>query len=150
VVDIPPEVQIRSTLRCGSVFYRKEESFVGDDPHYFVVLNRDPACDDRLVLINATSKLDKARARNLNPATLVIVTKGQYSDLRDDSAFEGDSTIVRTVDQLVAKAEQGEVTRLHGYMPDSIVQMLQAAVLASRQITGELKKLIDPNWVEPT
>jgi hypothetical protein len=151
VIDIPPDVQIRSTLRSGSVFYYTEDSFVGDDPHYFVVLNQDPANDDQLVLLNATSKVDKARRRTAgNPAVLVVVTRGQCQDLREDSAFIGDNAIVRTVDQLVEKALRQDVMRIHGYMPNGVVHQLKAAVLASREITGDVKKLIDPNWVEPS
>jgi hypothetical protein len=39
MIDIPPDVQIRATLRAGSVCYFSEETHSTDTPHYFVVLN---------------------------------------------------------------------------------------------------------------
>jgi len=60
-MQIDPEVQIDATKRPGTVYYFPEDSFGSDEPHYFVVLNAISQVDEKLLLVNATSQIEKRK-----------------------------------------------------------------------------------------
>jgi hypothetical protein len=61
-MEIPPDVRIKATITKGSVYYFKDESHEEDAPsHYFVVINAEPLSDRILILVCASSQLDKLR-----------------------------------------------------------------------------------------
>ena len=62
-MDLPSDIFIKASIRQGVVYYFKETSFNSDEPHYFVVLNRNAAQDSFIYLLNATSQVDKALVR---------------------------------------------------------------------------------------
>lgn len=145
MIAIPPDVQIRATLREGSVYRYHEETYDGPKAHYFVVLNPAPDQDSDLVLVHATSETDKAIARTKDhPDTLVLVTPAEYPEFyRQLSAFDCNTAYVKSVGQLIAKLRQGELT-LHAQMPLPVVQSLRAGVLASPVVDSQAQALLLP------
>lgn len=143
MIDIPANVRIRATVRPGAVFYYDEDTYVGDDSHYFVVLNVDPTATDDLVLVGATSQVTNAKRRTQRyPGTLVVLTPADYPDFTEpQSAFNGNEARVVTVGTLVAKLDEGAL-RLHSYMGMHLVERLRSAVLASPVVERTVKKMI--------
>ncbi len=48
MIDIPPEIRIQATIHAGSVYYFPEDTFISDEPHYFILINQDPIIDEAL------------------------------------------------------------------------------------------------------
>jgi hypothetical protein len=82
LVEIPPEVVIKSTIKAGSVYYFPDDSLHSPDPHYFIVVNINPLDDTVIILVCASSRIEKVKLRrNLcPPMTLVEVTPDEYND----------------------------------------------------------------------
>ncbi|MBN1459233.1 MAG: hypothetical protein JXA57_06840 [Armatimonadetes bacterium] len=144
MIDIPADIQIRSTLRSGSVLCYREDAHHDPKFRYFVVLNPQPEQDEELVLVTATSQIDKARVRTArNPSTLVLVTPSEYPEFTEDqSAFDCNNAYVKAVGQLVAKLEASELS-LHAYMPTEIVVRLRQGVRSSLVVDRRTKALLD-------
>lgn len=143
MIDISPDVQIRATLRPGSVFYFCEETHGTETPHYFVVLNHEPLADQVVVLACASSQVEKVRRRTARfPGTLVEVTRNQYLDFTADvTAFDSGNILTKTVPDLVRRLASGEL-RLKSEMPADIVANLRAAVKASPTVDRKIKALL--------
>ena len=81
-MDIPAHIRLLASIRTGSVYYFQEESLSSIEPHYFVVLNKNPRTEEFLVLVCASSKIEK-RKRAMEkfhfPAeTLVFISSSEY------------------------------------------------------------------------
>jgi hypothetical protein len=65
-------LELKLGLRSGSVFYFEARELTSTEPHFFVVLNRDPLGEELLLLTVFTSQIDKMRIRNRErPDTIV-------------------------------------------------------------------------------
>jgi hypothetical protein len=143
MVTIPPEVQVRATIRAGSVYYFPEESFSSEEPHYFIVLNHRPLADRVLLLACSSSRMDavRRRRRGLPPETLVVIGTTDYPGFTMDSIVDCNSVIAKTIDELIAKLIRGQLKSKVG-MDLEIVRRLRAGVLASPMVPEELKQVL--------
>jgi hypothetical protein len=143
MIDIPPEVQIRSSIRRGSVYYFKEHSFSSDVSHYFIVLNRYPATDRVLLLVCPSSQIEKVRhrRRNLPAGTLVEIKQDEYLDFAVDSIVDCNTVIQKTVGELVSKLSQGNL-KVKSTMPMEILGKLRSAVQLSPMVSEEDKEVL--------
>ena len=70
-------LEIRLSLRQGTVYYMAERGLSSVEPHYFVVLNRNPLGSKLLLLLVASSQVEKAQKRisrkNLPAESLVVI-----------------------------------------------------------------------------
>ena len=86
MIDIPPEVQIKATIKPGSVYYFSEDTFFSDEPHYFIVINKNPQSDIVILLVCSSSQIRKTKFRRRGlPGTLVEIRKEQYEEFTRDS-----------------------------------------------------------------
>jgi len=143
MVDIPPDVQIRATLRPGAVCYFPEETFNTVVPHYFVVLNHQPLTDQSVVLICASSQVDNVRRRTRRfPGTLVELSLTDYRDFSAPiTAFDGNAVLTKSVSELIAKLRDGNL-KMKTEMPPAIVARLREAVLASPTVDRKTKAIL--------
>ncbi len=143
MVDVPPEVAIRSTIKSGAVYYFTEDSFTSSEPHYFIVLNSDPLNEQVILLVCASSQIDKVRHRRKNcPAETVIeVNSVQYPGFSVDSIIDCNSILQVTITKLVEKLSKREL-RLKTEMDPSLVEQFRKGVLASPMIEGQIKNLL--------
>lgn len=83
MIDIPADAYILTTIKRGSVYYFKNEEFTSNNPHYFVVLNENPKNGNVLILVCATSQVEKrkviAQKMNFTEGTLVEVSPLDFS-----------------------------------------------------------------------
>jgi len=143
LIDIPPEIAIRATIRPGSVYYFTESSFSSLEPHYFIVINIDPLQDRIIFLVCASSQIDKVKQRyRICPGeTLIEISPSQYRDFRFDSVINCNEVIEKTVDQLVEKLIQKKL-KLKTEMDSALVKQLRQGVLCSPLIEQRIKKLL--------
>ena len=79
MIEIPPEVQVKSTIKPGTVYYFTEESFKSEEPHYFIVINHDPVNDEVVLMVCASSKVEKVirRRKKIQETIIIIEESGQ-------------------------------------------------------------------------
>ena len=140
---IPPDVAIKATIRPGSVYYFPEDSFNTEQPHYFIVINKAPLTETLIILVCASSQIDKVRARRVAcpPDTLVEIKPEQYSDFRVNSIIDCNYVLEKSIEQLVEKLIDRKLV-LKGEMEMKIVEQLREGVLNSSLIENRLKELI--------
>jgi hypothetical protein len=143
-LELPPQV-IRKILKPGSVFYFAHQESTGDEPHYFVILNKDPQTDELLILVNATTKIEKRRSyisRNgLPDGTLVVLKPEDAPFLKKESAFDCNYPRMIPVGDLVEKFRTKEL-KLRGEADATIVEQLRNAVLISPLVDEKTKDVI--------
>jgi len=136
-------VQIKSTVRVGSVYYFPEESFSSSEPHYFIVVNLNPIDDSVVILVWASSRISTIRQRRKNypPTTLVEITPAQYPVFKCNSIIDCNKFMERTIDELVERLSSGKLD-LKTEMPQSLTSQLRQGVLDSPRIPGRIKKML--------
>lgn len=140
MVDIPPEVAIKATIKPGSVYYFPHDSFHSTDPHYFVVINIDPINERVILLVCASSKISKIKARYTNCPVdaLVKISPSQYPDFKVNSIFDCNQVIEETIDQLIERLLNKRL-KLKAEMDIRLVERLRKGVLSSRLVSGKIK-----------
>ncbi|MBN1684841.1 MAG: hypothetical protein JW855_05370 [Gammaproteobacteria bacterium] len=143
MIHIPAETQIKATIKAGSVFYFVDESLSSDQPHYFILINKKPLTDHKLLLVCASSQIQKVKMRrkNLSITTLVEIKHNEYSDFTMDSIIDCNTVFDRTIEQLIHKLSCGEL-KLKSYVGEKLLEKLRFAVISSPLVDNELKKLI--------
>jgi hypothetical protein len=143
-VEIPPEIQIKSTIRVGSVYYFKEEALSSSQPHYFIVLNIKPRKDTVILLVCASSQIEKVikRRRTCPSNTLIKISPAQYPDFKFPSIIDCNIVFERTIDQLIEKLTNKKL-RLKTEMKPDLVKKLRQGVFASPLIENRIKSLLN-------
>jgi len=145
-MDIPPNIRILATIQTGSVYYFEEEELSSDEPHYFVVLNKNPRTEEFLILVCASSQIEKrqqiAQRLGFAPETQVIITPSEYIIFSKDTIIDCNRVFEKTSQTLIEKLEQSKLKVCTEMMPDDIIQKLTTGVLVSTQISEKIKKLL--------
>lgn len=120
-----------------------EEGFSSEDPHYFIVLNKTPTGDAFLVLVNATSQIEKIEKRwRRFPHTVVKITKAEYPAFtKDESIIDCNSVTKHSIDEIVEMLQSGRLKH-KPEIPIAIVEKLREAVLASLVVENNVKELL--------
>jgi hypothetical protein len=103
------ESQIVAALKQGAVYYFPHPS--NDDPHNFILLNRNPQREDSLHFVCTQTDIDgvRRRRRNCSPPTVVVVKKESYNELKWDSVVDCNSVISETIPHLVVFLKTGRL-----------------------------------------
>lgn len=143
LIDIPPEVQIKSTIRPGSVYYFTEESFSSPEPHYFIVINTNPQSDTAIFLVCASSQIPRVKTRRkMCPSqTLVEIDPGQYPDFKWPSVVDCNHVAEKNIDQLVEKLSEGKL-KFKTEMDVILVEQLRDGVMQSPMVERRIKVLL--------
>jgi hypothetical protein len=148
-MKIPADVQIKATIKPGSVFYFVEEALSSDNPHYFIVLNHHPLTDNILVLVCSSSQIDKVKERvkrrQFPESTVVEIFTNEYPDFTKDSIIDCNEVFPRTLEQLIEKLTHGEL-KLKTMMGRDLIDKLRKAVLDSPKVKDDHIK----NQLKPT
>ncbi len=142
---MPPEklpLELKVGLRAGSVFYFRARELSSIEPHFFVVINRDPLGQELLLLTVFTSKIDKVRLRNRErPETVVEFGHNDYKPLTEPTAVDGNVIIRRSLSEM-AELVRRRAVGYHPDLPAVLLDRLRVAALASPVIEDEDKDLI--------
>lgn len=142
MIDVPPEVRIKSTIKSGSVYYFAEETLTSDEPHYFVVINHNPITDNVILLVCASSKIERVKKRRSDlPMTVVEVKKEEYDGFKKDSIIDCNDVLKKPINQLIQKLEEGKL-ELKPIMDIELVNKLRKAILQSPVVERYVKKLL--------
>ena len=143
-MDIPARVRILAAIQTGSVYYFQEETLSSAESHYFVVLNKDPRSEEILILVCASSQIDKRRriVEKLGfPAeTLVFISPSDYPLFTRDTVIDCNRAFEKTCQSLIEKLELGKLKTCTELMPLEIVQKLIQGVHLSTQVAEKIKK----------
>ena len=140
--DEPLPLELRLGLRAGSVFYFQSRELTSGQPHFFVVVNRDPIGTKRLLLTIVTSNIEAVRRRNRErPKTFIEISLADYDELKVDSAIDCNVVIEKPLSELVGMVQRKEV-RYHQDLPAIIFASLKTAVIASSVVPDELKQML--------
>ncbi len=141
----PPDglpLELRLGLRAGSVFYFEARELRSTEPHYFVVVNRDPLGLKLLLLAVFTSNLEGVKLRNKErPSTVVEIAPADYPELTLPSAIDCNVLFRRTLDEMSGMV-RSRVVRYHRDLPPAALARVREAILLSPVIEEEDKDLV--------
>jgi hypothetical protein len=143
LVQIP--IEIRLSLRQGTVYYMAERGLSSAEPHYFVVLNQNPLGSKILLLLVASSQVERAQKRisrkNLPSESLVVIDEAKYDDFSKDSCIDCNTLFNKSLEELCEQWRKKEM-RAHKDLPRDLVERLIEGVKASPLISEGDKVLI--------
>lgn len=146
-MDIPSSIRILATIKAGSVYYFEEEELSSDEPHYFVVLNQNPRTEEFLILVCASSQIEKRRQimqrLGFPPETLVFVSPSEYPIFSKDTVIDCNRVFEKTSQTLIEKLDQNKLKVCTEIMPNTILQKLIKGILASTQISEKIKRMLN-------
>ena len=134
---------LRFTLRSGSVYLFQHRDLFSEKPHFFVVLNLNPCCDEFLVLTVVSSQIEsvKTRRRNLPSDTLVEITPAEHGDFTLESIVDCNTVFRKTRQELLLKLQSGQAFEKTP-MPADILYKIRQGVLTSPLIEDSVKSLL--------
>lgn len=147
MIDIPANVQILATIKRGTVYYLKDENFSSNEPHFFVVLNKNPRDNTILILACATSQIEKrkknAQKLNFPPETLIEVSPSDFNLFSKNTLFDCNCVVERNMQSIIDKLSKKELKICSAEMPEKIISSLVSGVLLSSQVSEGNKKIIE-------
>ena len=145
-MENPPRSRISETIETGSVYYFEEESLSSDEPHYFIVLNKNPRTEEFLMLVCASSQVEKrkriAKFLRFSEKTLVVVTPSEYPTFKKDSVIDCNRIFEKTIQSLVEKLEKKQLKPCEELMPKEVIQKLTSGALASDLVSEKVRKML--------
>lgn len=140
--DQPLPLELRLGLRAGSVFYFQTRELTSEQPHFFVVVNRDPIGAKRVLLTIVTSKVEAVRRRNRDrPETFIEILPSDYDELTMNSAIDCNVVIEKPLAELADMVQRRQV-RYDRDLPAEVFTKLKAAIAASPVVEDEVKELL--------
>ena len=135
-------MELRLGLRAGGVYYFQSRELSSGEPHFFVVVNREPITTKLLLLTIVTSKVDKVRFRNRErPDTVVEISPKEYDAFKVLSAIDCNVILEKPLSELAGLVRRKEV-RYHKDLTPGVFAKIKTAVLASPLVADELKSLL--------
>ena len=133
------------TLRQGTVYYLAHRDLTSAEPHYFVVLNQNPRQDRVLLMVVASSQVDKvkerARRQNLPEATVVEISTQEYPEFSKPSCINCNQLFQKSLLEL-SNARKHRELRSQQDMPLPLMERIIAGCLASPLLSAEEKAMI--------
>ncbi len=147
-MDISARNRILGSIQSGAVYYFEEEepSFSSTEPHYFIVLNKSPRTDEVIVLVCASSQVEKRKQRakklGFSAETLVVISVSEYPLFTKETVIDCNRAFEKNIQSLADKLEQEKLKVCTELMPESIVAKLIQGILASTQISEKVQKML--------
>ena len=135
-------LELRLGLRAGNVYYFQSRELTSEQPHFFIVVNRDPIGKQLLLLTIVTSNVADVRTRNHDRLhTVVEISPQEYDEFKMLSAVDCNVVLEKPLAELVGMVKRNEV-RYHRDLPAEIFAKIKTAILASRIVPDELKEML--------
>lgn len=145
-MDIPAQVRVVAGIQTGSVFYFEEETISSEEPHYFVVLNRNPQTEEILILAIASSQVEKRKQiierLGFSVETLVEISPQEYALFTKDTVIDCNRAFEKSIQSLAEKLENGKLKVCKEIMPSEIVERIVKGMLVSTQISKNIQELL--------
>lgn len=133
-------LNIRLSLRQGTVYYMAERTLSSIEPHFFIVLNTNPLRDETLLLVMSSSQIDSVKRRRVKepPSTVVEINQVDYADFTKDSVVDCNNVFSKSLLELCEQYQKKGIVSKSD-IPPSILAKLTQGVLDSR-IVSEVDK----------
>lgn len=140
-MEVP--LEIRLSLRSGTVYYMRDRALTSVQPHYFVVVNADPLGEEVLLLTVASSKIDKVKRRRAKEpeSTVVEIPLSEYVDFTKDSIIDCNQVFTKSLQDLCSQWQRKEIVPKQD-IPKEVLGKLQQGVLDSRLVSKTDKEKI--------
>lgn len=139
---MPLSLTLRLSLRSGCVYKFQDRRLTSGEPHYFVVVNRDPIGDKLLLLTICTSKIETARRLCRHQIeTLVEIDVGKVAYLPLQTAINCNQLFDMSLEAFSEKSNEVGFETCDP-LPSEIFLQIKAAILISKQLSEDEKKLI--------
>jgi hypothetical protein len=137
------DLQLRLSLREGSVYYFTDRSLTSPEPHYFMVINSNPLTQEVLILGVVSSKVAEVKRRRRDlPETLVEISPQVFDILKRLSIVDcNDLKQVRLV-EFSARFVRQEIAYFDKDLPAPLRNALRKAIHASPIAPDEVKALV--------
>ncbi|MDP2638874.1 MAG: hypothetical protein Q8P06_01750 [Candidatus Azambacteria bacterium] len=136
--------EFQNAIETGNVYYFSDSNIKSGEPHYCILINKNPQKETFLIFVPATT-LDiwsATSAEKYPKETIVSLTPKKCPFLRHDSLFDCNRPIVRHVDVLTAKAAAGEL-KIKAKVSIEIVEKLQLGIMGSKLVSNNVKKMLE-------
>jgi len=136
-------LELRLSLREGSVFYFQERKLSSAEPHFHIVVN-NPLSQQVLLLTVVTSKVEKVKFRRrdclqtlveLSPADLPRI-------LTEPSIVDCNNLTHIRLDEFCDRWTRKEIKSFKEDLPVPLRKALRSAIHASEILADELKALV--------
>jgi hypothetical protein len=142
VAKVP--LELRVSLREGSIFYFQERSLTSAEPHFHIVANADPLGQQVLILTIVTSKVDKVKyLRRDRPDTLVELSSSDLPKVLTKPSIIDCNRVTRvSLDEFCGHWTRNEIRSFAQDAPLVLRRAIRRAIHASDILAGEVKLLV--------
>ncbi len=136
-------LELRLSLREGTVFYFKERKLSSAEPHFHIVVN-DPLTQQVLLLTVVTSKVEKVKYRRRDcPNTLVELGPRDLPNILSRPSIVDCNNVTRiSLDEFCDRWTRKEIAAFARDLPQPLKIALRFALHASEILAPEIKALI--------
>lgn len=143
-MHIPGKILI-GAIKEGNVYLFQNPNFTNvDHEHFHVVVNRSPQVEEVIILVHATSQVEKKRqwveSNNLPDDTLVITNPTECQFLSKETAFNCNDRTLFTKDDLESLTDSYQLKYIE-QIPTQLLERIRAGLMASPLIEEEIKDL---------
>lgn len=139
----PVPLELRFSLREGSIFYFQERKLSSAQPHFHIVVN-DPLSQQVLLFTVVTSKIEKVKFRRRDCLdTLVELGPGDLPTILTAPSIVDCNNLTRiTLTEFCERWSRDEIKTFGKDLPTPLRRALRAAIHASEILADELKDLV--------
>lgn len=148
-MDFSPEQLFQFFAQAGSLIrFQPGTIFGSTNAHIGVVVNSDPDTQKAVVVICASSQIDKAREfarkRRLSPSTVVCITGGTHPHFGQNTAFLCNNPEAVSFDVLAAWHNEGniELIRRNNQIDDALLNEIRAGISVSDMVEDSIKDML--------
>lgn len=136
-------IELRVSLREGSVFYFQERTLSSAESHFHIVVN-DPLTQEVLLLTVVTSKIEKVKYRRRDFLdTVVEFGPGDLPKILTRPSIVDCNRLIRiTLDEFCERWTRKEIASFDKDLPAALRKALRKAIHASRIVPEEIKSLV--------
>lgn len=139
----PVPLELRLSLREGSVFYFQERKLSSAEPHFHIIVN-DPLSQQVLLLTVVSSKIEKVKFRRRDCLNTVVELSPRDLPriLTEPSIVDCNDLTRITLDDFSERWTRKEIQAFEEDLPIPLRQALRSAIHASEIVADELKALV--------
>ncbi|MFA6602135.1 MAG: hypothetical protein WCT02_04775 [Candidatus Paceibacterota bacterium] len=145
-MDISARIRILAGITRGSVYYFEDGDLSSTEPHYFIVLNKNPKTEEVVILACASSQVEKrkqvAQRLGFSAETLVIVLPDEYKEFTKETVIDCNRVFEKSAETLIEKLNQGKLRVCTEQMPEKVVKKMIVGILASNQVSKNIQSML--------
>jgi len=135
---------LENKIYSSKAFLHKSYQFKNEESKQrrFFILNQLPQEDDRIIIVNATTKIQRReKARRRQPKVLVRIPAGTRDYIPEDSIIDCESYAIWHKNKFKGMVKNGQIELL-APLPSEIMDKLYKAISHSRTISDLDSRLV--------